>query len=435
MFYVDDSGHIRMNKKPASYSLLATQIRNAMTATLLIVATASVCAQDIAVSSQKPAIKSEKVAKSLLQDITRVGDRLVVVGERGHIATSDDNGKTWQQAEVPTRATINAVFFISPTEGWAVGHDALVLHTTDGGKTWVIQLDGLKFTRKRMADKIPALEAKLKELEANKQAAEDQLDGLAPPSEVEVASDTSDEADAEEADGAHDQVETMVSELDDKIADTEFALSDAKDALTNTVANPLMDVWFRDAHTGFAVGAFGEMITTGDGGATWINIADRLNNPDRNHLNAIVGQGDLMYVAGEAGHVYRSADGGASWTQLESPDPENGSFFAINIVSDNEAFIAGLRGVMYRSVDRGASWKQITETLHKNINSVYFLDKDTVLAVGNDGAFLRSRDGGRTFQENIRKNRMTIASATVAANGDYILVGASGVEIVPPASL
>jgi photosystem II stability/assembly factor-like uncharacterized protein len=133
--------------------------------------------------------------------------------------------------------------------------------------------------------------------------------------------------------------------------------------------------------------------------------------------------------------VYRSTDGGASWTQLESPDPENGSFFAINIVSDNEVFIAGLRGVMYRSIDRGATWKQIAETLHKNINTVYFVDKDTVLAVGNDGAFLRSRDGGRTFQENVRKNRLTVASVTVAADGNYILVGAGGVEIVPPASL
>lgn len=439
MFYVDDSGHIRMNKKPASYSLLATQIRNTVVTTLLIAATASVCAQDTAVSNQKTAIKSARVAESLLQDITRIGDRLVVVGERGHIATSDDNGKTWQQAEVPTRAMMNAVFFVSPTEGWAVGHDELVLHTTDGGNTWAIQLDGLKFTRKRMADSIPTLEAKLKELEANKKAAEDQLDGLK-PSDTNVAENADAEgadvdANADAADGAHDQVETMVSELDDKIADAESALADAKEALTNTVANPLMDIWFRDAHTGFAVGAFGEMIMTSDGGVTWTNIADRLDNPDHNHLNAIVGQGDLMYIAGEAGHVYRSTNGGTSWTQLASPDPENGSFFAINIVSDNEVFIAGLRGMMYRSIDRGASWKQIAETQHKNINTVYFLDKDTVLAVGNDGAFLRSRDGGRTFQENTRKNRLTIASVTVAANGNYVLVGAGGVEIVPPASL
>ncbi len=430
-----------MNKKITSLGLLATSLRSVAMVTVLLATAVSASAQETAVSaqnastnSQEPAIKSAKVAQSLLQDITRIGDRLVVVGERGHIATSDDNGKTWQQAEVPTRAMMNAVFFISPTQGWAVGHDELVLHTIDAGRTWTIQLDGLKFTRKRMADSIPTLEAKLKELEANKKAAEDQLDGLKPADDGAAASGG--DEDGEAADGAHDQVENMVTELDDKIATAETDLSDAKEALSNTVANPLMDVWFRDEHTGYAVGAFGEFIMTTDGGTTWTSIADRLNNPDKNHLNAIVGDANgLMYIAGEAGHVYRSTNGGTSWTQLESPDPENGSFFAINIVSANEVFIAGLRGVMYRSLDRGESWKQITEEMHKNINTVYFVDKDTVLAVGNDGSFLRSRDGGRTFQQYSRKDRLTVASVTVAADGNYILVGAGGVEIVSPASL
>ncbi len=421
-----------MSKRNASSRALVALLRG-VTATTVLLATCMVAtAQETSTGSQKPAIKSEKVTQSLLLDIARAGDRLVIVGERGHIATSDDNGKTWQQSEVPTRSMINAVFFISPTDGWAVGHDALVLHTSDAGKTWAIQLDGLKFTRKLMASSIPVLEEKLKELEKNKAAAEDQLEGLS----QSTGEETPESVDGEDAaDTAHAQVEAMVAELDDKISSVEADLDDAKAALTHTVANPLMDVWFRDAQTGFAVGAFGEFITTTDGGVTWASVADRLNNPDKNHLNAVVGQGDLMYIVGEAGQVLRSTNGGVNWTQLESPDPEKGSFFAINIVSESEVFIAGLRGVMYRSLDRGNSWKQIVETLHKNINTALFVDKDTVLAVGNDGAFLRSRDGGRTFQENIRKNRLTVASVAVAADGNYILVGAGGVEIVPPASL
>ncbi|MEZ5435314.1 MAG: hypothetical protein R3E67_01440 [Pseudomonadales bacterium] len=237
-----------------------------------------------------------------------------------------------QQAEVPTRAMMNAVFFISASEGWAVGHDGLVLHTTDGGKTWAIQLDGLKFTRKLKAESIPGLEAKLKELEVNKKAAEDQLEGMdsaetaagsaaddvsgADDAGSEVESDTT-VSEVDVADSAREQVEAMVLELDDKIADTESKLSDAKAALVNTVANPLMDVWFRDAQTGFAVGAFGEMIAT-RWRVTWSNVAERLNNPDRYHLNAIVGEGDLMYIAGEAGMCSAArtvAQAGCSWTR------------------------------------------------------------------------------------------------------------------------
>lgn len=389
--------------------------------------TASICvfAQDAVVASQLPAIKSSKTAESLLQDVTRVGSRLVAVGERGHIIFSDDNGKTWQQADVPTRAMLNAVFFIGNDEGWAVGHDGLVLHSTDGGKSWSIQLDGLKFTRKRMADKIPVLEAKLKQLNDDKAAAEAHI------ADIEQGADGG-EGNSEDTQSKYEDV---VAELDDGISTAEDELKDAKAALSNTVASPLMDVWFRDPSTGFAVGAFGEFLKTEDGGTTWVSVADRLDNEEHNHLNAITGSGDVVYIAGEAGHIYRSTDGGQRWTQLESPDPENGSFFAISIISGDQIFVSGLRGAMYRSSDKGSTWKSIAEDLHKNMNNIYVAGNDTVLAVGNDGAFLRSRDSGRTFLPHVRKNRLTITSVTEAENGDYVLVGAGGVYVISPENL
>lgn len=369
-------------------------------------------------ASQLPAIKTSLIPSSLLQDIARVGDRLVVVGERGHIAYSDDNGVSWQQADVPTREMLNAVYFADQEIGWAVGYDGLVLHTRDGGKSWVIQLDGLKFTRQRMVEKIPVLKTRIEKMQQDKAAAEEQL------------------ADAEangEEDLAH--YEDVIADLDDKLGTLESDLEDAQVSGSETVANPLMDVWFRDVNTGFAVGAFGEFLKTEDGGINWTGIEAALDNDDRHHLNAITGRGNLMYIAGEAGHIYRSTDGGVQWSLLKSPDPENGSFFAINIISDDEVLVSGLRGAIYRSSDRGNSWKQIPEDLHKNINSVFFAGGDTVLAVGNDGAFLRSRDGGRTFLSHVRKNRLTVASVAEAANGSYVLVGMGGVQLVQPDSL
>lgn len=421
-----------MNRKTESGQFSASiKTLSFIVSSFLLTVSFSIAAQETAATSQLSVIKSTKIAKSLLQDIVRAGDRLVAVGERGHIAYSDDNGKTWLQADVPTRAMMNAVFFVSSDEGWAVGHDGLVLHTIDGGKTWEMQLDGLKFTRKRMADNIPVLEEKIKTLEADKAAAETQLDDA-------QLSDVEGEADSGAGDGGEKDIsryEDLIAELDESISERETELQDAKAALSNTVASPLMDVWFRDASHGFAVGAFGEFLNTEDGGVTWVNIADRLDNEEHNHLNAITGKGDLMYIAGEAGHIYRSTDGGAQWSLLDSPDPENGSFFAINIISGDQVFVSGLRGAMYRSVDRGNNWKQVAESLHKNMNSVYFAGNDTVLAVGNDGAFLRSRDGGRTFLPSVRKNRLTVASVVEAADGSYILVGAGGVEIVSPDTL
>ena len=69
------------------------------------------------------AIESAKASRTLLLDVAHAGARLVVVGDHGHILLSDDQGKTWSQARVPTRQLLTAVFFVDEQHGWAVGHD------------------------------------------------------------------------------------------------------------------------------------------------------------------------------------------------------------------------------------------------------------------------------------------------------------------------
>ena len=78
-------------------------------------------------------------SKSLLLDIIEVNQsKLVAVGERGHILLSSD-GADWQQAQVPVQVTLTAVYFIDEMHGWAVGHDATILSSSDGGVSWQIQ--------------------------------------------------------------------------------------------------------------------------------------------------------------------------------------------------------------------------------------------------------------------------------------------------------
>lgn len=76
--------------------------------------------------------------KSMLLDITRIGNELVAVGERGHVVTSVD-GENWAQADhVPTRSTLTTVFSLADRL-WAGGHDAVIITSGDGGKTWTQQ--------------------------------------------------------------------------------------------------------------------------------------------------------------------------------------------------------------------------------------------------------------------------------------------------------
>ncbi len=89
---------------------------------------------------ERLALPSALAAESLLLDVARAGERLVAVGVWGHVVLSDDRGATWRQArEVPVRTTLTSVHFVDASRGWAVGHDAVVLYTEDGGERWSIQ--------------------------------------------------------------------------------------------------------------------------------------------------------------------------------------------------------------------------------------------------------------------------------------------------------
>lgn len=95
-------------------------------------------AQDDGDVSPLPAEMQPLAEESLLLDVVNTGKRYVAVGERGHVVASLD-GQGWVQANVPTRATLTAVSFAGEQTGWAVGHDAAIIGTTDGGRNWTLQ--------------------------------------------------------------------------------------------------------------------------------------------------------------------------------------------------------------------------------------------------------------------------------------------------------
>lgn len=86
----------------------------------------------------RPSEMARLAPQSLLLSVANNGKHIVAVGDRGNIVASND-GVNWAQVEVPVRATLTAVEFVDENNGWAVGHDAAILHTGDGGKTWQLQ--------------------------------------------------------------------------------------------------------------------------------------------------------------------------------------------------------------------------------------------------------------------------------------------------------
>lgn len=243
---------------------------------------------------------------AVLLDITRAGDRLVAVGERGTVLLSDDNGTAWRPAAVPVNNTLTGVRFVDGRQGWAIGHAGVVLHSDDGGEHWALQLNGTE-------------------------AAKLELDAA-------------------------------------QVAGDEARLSAAKRLVADGADKPWLALSFSDARHGLVVGAYGLAMATDDGGATWQSWMGRLPNPQGLHLYAVQREGAAVYIAGEQGLFLRSADAGARFDAL--PTPYEGSLFALAPLPDQRVLLGGLRGSLLAFDPRTDQFDTLANPVPVSVNAL-----------------------------------------------------------------
>lgn len=151
---------------------------------------------------------------------------------------------------------------------------------------------------------------------------------------------------------------------------------------------PLLDVWFRDDRHGFAIGAYGLCLRTDDGGSYWQEI--RISEDDW-HLNQMARSTDgRLYIAAEAGQIYRSDDEGATWITL--PSPYDGSFFGLLPLENNAMMVFGLRGHVFRSEDDGEHWRQVPTGTVATLADGIRLTDGRILLAGLAGTVLVEQD-------------------------------------------
>lgn len=319
----------------------------------------------------RPASVVNNLAGAHLNAVAAAGNRLVAVGVRGLIMVSDDAGATWRQVDSPVSSDLLAVNFPTQQQGWAVGQEGVVLHSSDQGKSWVKQYDG-----RQAANELVEHYTKL--AEGGDQAALAYLDGV------------------------------------------KLNYKDGPE-------QALMDVWFADDQHGFVAGTFGTLLGTEDGGKTWVSWMERVDNPDFLHYLAISGSGEQVFIASERGIVFRFNKGSGRFDLVETG--YSGSFFGIE-VTPQAVVAAGLRGTAYKSLDQGASWSSMQTGVKVALSDVQALPDSRFLLASVDGRVIISDAKLDTFQSVSTSRPGRFSSLALLPDGKVVTVGYSGVRQV-----
>jgi len=321
-----------------------------------------------------PAMLQSNPSARPLIGAASAGSRVVAVGLRGFIVVMAEEGMAWEQAEVPVQSDLVSVYFPTEKRGWAVGHDGVIVRSDDGGKTWAKSLDG------RMA----------KELFI-------------------------------------DYYESLVEE---GIENAALALEETQLNFRDGPTLPYLGVWFENEDRGFAVGAFGMLAATEDGGRTWEPWSHRINNEQGLHLNSISGVGEDVFIVSERGVLFRLDRDGGRFLSVETG--YTGTFFGIT-GSDDVLLAYGLRGTVYRSEDRGESWEQLQMPSRATITSGTFQsDGSGFVLVNQAGELLISDSRARTFKVADAVKAMAFTSVVSLREGRVLTTGIEGAGIEMP---
>lgn len=296
-----------------------------------------VLAQGTPESAEKMPLAAQR---SLVLGVAEGSSRAIAVGERGHILVSESRSEWRQVDSVPTRATLTAVD-ARGDKAWAVGHDGIILHSSDGGLSWSIQredrwtqesFDAPDWTPRSGAPLLDVLF--IDESRGYAVGAYTQLlatvDGGANWSPVALQSPAS--TGAEEDDAAGYDASTGMLDADDLI------LEEESDPHLNGIARSAAGIIM-------IVGERGAGFRSLDDGATW----ERISLPYEGSMFGVLALGDRHFLAyGLRGNVLETRDGGNSWEELDSDSDR--SLLGGVVLPDGGALLVGVNGVlMYRA--------------------------------------------------------------------------------------
>lgn len=147
-----------------------------------------------------------------------------------------------------------------------------------------------------------------------------------------------------------------------------------------------------------------EISYSDDSGVTWtaVNVGSVVGQyaPTRHSLYAVNLR--AMWFATATGYVYKSTDGGLTWSTQQSGVITSGAINAIRFVDEEVGWFGAAANVLARTVDGGTSWTAITGPSAQAgvaVNVLEPLDQNRVFVGYADGDVWYTADGGVTWAQ------------------------------------
>ena len=233
-------------------------------------------------------------------------------GRWGTVLHTSDGGKTWVRQNTGVDYSLSSIFFIDSKHGWAVGDVGTIIHTQDGGKNWDKQKSSVPFI--------------------------------------------------------------------------------------------LMDVYFVTPVKGWIVTEQTHILYTDNGGKTW-----SIQFKDKDFILKAISFYDQLngWAAGEYGYIYHTKNGGITWEKqagqfeisANTGEPEGGNFlFDIVAIDSKTAWAVGIESYLIKTIDGGMTWQEVKLGVPKTHLFCVYADKTGRILIGGKGIFLSSTDGGKTWK-------------------------------------
>ncbi len=270
-----------------------------------------------------------------------------VIGDRGIIHTTQDNGSEWTPQNPRLEDNISDIFFRTRDDGWLVTSGATgsrILKTVDGGESWelVFQLAVAPGTNK---NDVPVLYS------------------VAFPNKKQgwVVGDAGRILHSEDGGKTWRRQESGTQD-------------------------ELVHVKFINDKRGWVVGAKGTILYTDDGGRTW----ERQTSGTTQHLYHIETRGkENAWIVGDKGTILRSGNAGLSWERVAVDTTQN--LLNVAFANDKQGWIIGWNGTILRSGDGGKNWIGQESGTRNNLYGIS-ASKREVWVVGADGLVLKYND-------------------------------------------